>query len=72
MEELCRLVTRHFAELAPLAAAVEAWTLWNISYRYPGEESTEPLPSRQELWAALATIDALKAALLANRPERGE
>lgn len=59
---LSDVVIAHFPELAHLAVQTEAWTDWNVIYRYPGEADRPPDPDRDELNAAAACIEQLAAA----------
>lgn len=68
LEELGTHVRRHFPDLTDLVASVEAWTIWNIAYRYPGEEAGQPQPSITQLEESLKIITHLSSALQAMAP----
>jgi HEPN domain-containing protein len=63
LAKLGHAVTAAFPGLAVPVGAVKEWTIWNVAYRYPMEEVSEPEPSPGELRQALAIIDRLAASL---------
>jgi HEPN domain-containing protein len=67
LEELSSQVTEQFPAVAALIEPVAAWTAWSIDYRYPGEDSRQPLSAAQ-VTEALAHIDKLSSALLVLAP----
>jgi len=48
-----------YPDFADIAAMVEPWTSWSTSYRYPGDDASDPPPSPETLTAALGLIDHL-------------
>lgn len=70
LRELGDAATTKFPDLAPLIAAMEEWTIWNVAYRYPTEELPEPEPATEELRQALDILDRLAGRLrpLAEEP----
>ncbi len=71
LRELGDAVAARFPDIAPSVDLMEDWTIWNVAYRYPVEESPEPEPEPNELWQALAVIDAVAARPLALAARTG-
>jgi len=63
LTELGEAVAAAYPAVTELICAVEAWTIWNIAYRYPAEDVSDAPPSVEELNSALEVIGRLADAL---------
>ncbi|HET6468865.1 MAG TPA: HEPN domain-containing protein [Geminicoccaceae bacterium] len=64
LDELGDQVVAALPALAPLIEAVRPRTAWAFAFRYPeGAADAEPVPAASEIEAALAEIEALRAAI---------